>query len=310
MTTPDPHSCPETLPQVVTKHVNHRRRDVITLEHLSLYPHMYKTLKVEKHPNLAKIISVDLAPNCPPVFDQGQLGSCTANAILGAYEYEMTKQKEPFTDLSRLFLYYQERAKEGTIPSDAGAAIQDGIWVLQNGSGVCRETVWPYVISKFSATPPPAAYADAGSHHVVSAQRLSGTLDDLRQTLVDGNPIVFGVEVYSSFESATSAKTGVIPMPNVAHETLEGGHAICLVGYDDTKQLFKFRNSWGTGWGDRGYGYLPYAYVTNPALSSDFWVITVVKDGTPAPPPPPVPVAPKPTYTSNIPVPAGLVVTF
>lgn len=272
-----------------------RKRDVITHEHLRRFPESYRTRRVAKHPNLAAIQTVDLAPNFPPVFDQGQLGSCTANALLGAYEFEMLKQKEPLANLSRLFLYYQERAKEGTVSTDSGAEIQDGVWVLQAGTGVCSESLWSYDISQFTVAPSPAALADAGNHHVVTAQRLSGSLDDLRQTLVNGTPVVFGIEVFSEMMSDAVASTGIVPMPT-PDEQAEGGHAICLAGYDDSSKLFKFRNSWGTSWGDNGYGYLPYDYVTNSQYSSDFWALTVVKDSdtpapqpTPGPPPPPQP---------------------
>src|SRR6185437_870347 len=276
----------------MAKHTYGRKRDVITYELLAMFPCSYKTKKVEKMPNLANITQVDLTPNMPPVFDQGQLGSCTANALLGAYEYEMLKQKEPLMNLSRLYLYYQERAMEGTVSQDAGAEIQDGVKVLQT-TGVCRESLWPYDISKFAVTPPAAAAADAGSHHVINAQRLSGTAADIKQTLVNGTPIVFGIEVYDSFQTPTSDSTGVIAMPG-PNDNVEGGHAIVIVGYDDNKQLFKFRNSWGAGWGDRGYGYLPYAYVTDSNLSSDFWVLSSVSDNAPTPPPTPTPT-PAPT---------------
>lgn len=291
----------------MAKHGLGRKRDVITHEHLALYPDSYKIKRVEKHPNLAAITQVDLTAGFPEVFDQGQLGSCTAQALLGAYEFEMLKQKEPLVPLSRLYLYYQERLKEGTVASDAGAAIQDGVWVLQKGPGVCREVVWPYDISKFAVRPSATATADAGNHHVVQCQRVSDNLNDLRQILVDGNPIVFGIEVFSSFQSPQTEQTGMIPMPG-PHDTLEGGHAIVLVGYDDNRQLFKFRNSWGITWGDAGYGYLPYAYVTNPNLSSDFWVLTAVKDV--APTPTPKPIVSSGTYTSSAPLSAGLSVSF
>lgn len=291
------------------KHALGRKPDTQTPHDLSLYK------VVRRSPNLAFITNVDLSAGFPPVFDQGQLGSCTANALLGAYEFEMAKQKEVVVNLSRLFLYYQERLKEGTVNEDAGAAIEDGVWVLQKGPGVCNENLWPYKIEKFATPPSASANADAKNHKVVSAQRLAGTLLELKQVLVNGDPIVFGIEVYESFQSPLTDSTGVIPMPNPVVETLEGGHAIVLVGFDDTKQRFKFRNSWGTGWGDKGYGYIPYAYVTNPDLSSDFWVITSVHDTPqPVPPVPPTPTPPVPvqvgTFTSSVPLPPGTVITL
>jgi C1A family cysteine protease len=322
----DPKRETMTQPEIVPglgehphgRHALGRKPDVVTHDLIQKYPQMYMSKRVEKSPNLASITTVDLTAKFPPVYDQGALGSCTANAILGAYVFEMIKQKEDPIELSRLFLYYEERAKEGTTSTDAGAAIQDGVWVLQNGAGVCRESLWPYDITQFASQPPPEAYADATNHRVVTSQRLSGQLNDLRQTLVNGDPIVFGIEVYSSFEGPGVDKTGVIPMPNTRTEQLLGGHAILLVGYNDSKQLFKFRNSWGQNWGVNGYGFIPYAYVTS-RMASDFWVMSAVND-TPVPTPPPPTPTPQPgpsppvfisgTYYSSVPLPAGLAISF
>ena len=218
---------------------------------------------------------VDLRPRCPGVYDQGQLGSCTANAIAGAIEFDFMKQKarKIFTP-SRLFIYYNERVIEGTVDSDSGAMIRDGVKSVSK-QGDCPEKEWPYDIVKFREKPPRKCYLDAVKHKAVSYQRLSPAANQLKGCLASGYPFVFGIAVYESFESARVARTGVAPMPGPKEREI-GGHAILAVGYDDQQQRFIVRNSWGTTWGMKGYFTLPYAYATNPNLADDFWMIRVV----------------------------------
>jgi C1A family cysteine protease len=214
--------------------------------------------------------SVDLRPGCPPVEDQGALGSCTGNAIVAALEFLELKDNLPLVDLSRLFVYYNERVMEHTVKSDAGAQIRDGIKSVAK-QGVCSEAKWPYLISKFAVKPSPACYKEALKHRVVEYHRLS-TLVDMRACLAEGYPFVFGFTVYESFESQQVAKTGTVPLPR-KNERVLGGHAVLGVGYNDRQKRFIVRNSWGTGWGKQGYFTMPYAYLANPDLASDFWVV-------------------------------------
>ncbi len=219
--------------------------------------------------------SVDLRPNCPPVYDQGQLGSCTANAIAGAIEYDQIKQgKTPFMP-SRLFVYYNERAMEGTVNSDSGAAIRDGVKSVSK-LGVPPETDWPYDISQFKSKPSQQAYDDALLERAVLYQRLPVNLLTIQACLASGNVVTFGFQVYSSFETQQVEQTGIVPMPKRGEELL-GGHAVVAVGYSIPDQRFICRNSWGI-WGINGTGYftMPFHYVANPSLSSDFWVIKTV----------------------------------
>jgi C1A family cysteine protease len=219
---------------------------------------------------------VDLRPACPPtVYDQGRLGSCTANAIAAAFEFDLGKQKLPDFMPSRLFIYYNERKIEGTVDSDSGAMIRDGIKSVAK-QGVCTEDAWPYDISKFTDQPTKECYTAAKDNQALSYQRIPQSLNQMRGCLANGYPFVFGFTVYESFESSEVAQTGVVPMP-VDGESVLGGHAVLAVGYDDETQRFLVRNSWGSGWGDGGYFTIPYAYLTNRGLASDFWTIAKVE---------------------------------
>jgi C1A family cysteine protease len=215
--------------------------------------------------------SVDLRSKFPPVYDQGQLGSCTANALCGAFAYNASG----FAG-SRLFLYYNERNIEGTVSYDSGAYLHDGIKALEK-QGLCPETAWPYLISKYRTKPTAACYTAALKDMVLTAQNIQPTLPIMKQALSLGFPFVIGFRVYTSFETSAVAATGMVPVPNTATEQLLGGHAVCVVGYDDVKQCFICRNSWGSGWGDKGYFYAPYAYFTDPTMTSDLWYISSVK---------------------------------
>lgn len=230
---------------------------------------------------------VDLTAQMPPVYDQGDLGSCTGNAIAAAIEYARLKQEriEAAKQLvqtrmlirfipSRLFIYYNERDIEGTVSSDAGAEIRDGIKSVAS-LGACSETDWPYDVSRFAVKPPGPCYTDARTDLVSRYARVAQSLDGLRQCLADGCPVVFGFTVYESFESSAVAQSGVMPMP-AANENVLGGHAVLMVGYDDAHQVFIVRNSWGPGWGRAGYFLMPYAYPVDQDLASDFWQIDAV----------------------------------
>jgi C1A family cysteine protease len=218
---------------------------------------------------------VDLRSKCPPVYDQGQLGSCTGNSIAGGIQFEEIKQKLPNkTTPSRLFIYYNERVIEGTVSHDSGAQIRDGMKSVAT-TGYCFETTWPYDIAKFTVQPPPACYAEAKLHVVKQYMRLGQNLAQMKGCLAAGFPFVFGFTVYDSFESPAVAKTGIVPMPGPGESVL-GGHAVLCVGYDDSKQLFIVRNSWGSGWGQAGYFEIPYAYLMDHSLSSDFWTIRML----------------------------------
>jgi C1A family cysteine protease len=230
--------------------------------------------------------SCDLRGQCPPVYDQGQIGSCTANAIAGALEFDLMRQNADFMP-SRLFIYYNERLMEGTVGTDSGAQIRDGVKSVAS-QGDCKEADWPYDDTpadpvtgvwphgaKPALRPPQSCYDAAVKHKAVSYQSIDQNLADMKACLAEGFPFVFGFTVYESFESDAVAKSGDVPMPGAGEKVL-GGHAVLAVGYDDEESKFIVRNSWGTGWGDGGYFFMPYAYLLDSNLSDDFWTIRVV----------------------------------
>ena len=219
---------------------------------------------------------VDLRPLCTSVLDQLTLGSCTANAICNAHLFDQMKQKHPTTTLgSRLMLYYNERAIEGTINSDSGAQIRDGFKTLAN-DGICPESLWPYNIALYRKKPPVKCFTEAKKEIAITYRRVPQTLDGTQECLASGFPFVAGFTVYESFESKVVSKTGVVSMPSINESSL-GGHAILVVGYDNTTKRFLVQNSWGTSWGMKGYFTIPFDYFLNSDLASDFWVVTSIK---------------------------------
>lgn len=237
-------------------------------------------------------VSKDLRKYCPPVYDQGCLGSCTANAIGAAIEFNQIRQNKRRAFMpSRQFIYYNERAMEGTIRSDAGAQIRDGIKSVVK-QGVCPENQWPYVIgtcevtgtdlygepiydtgTHFMQKPPASCYEAATHFQVLQYHRVLRSLNEIRACLAEGFPIVFGFTVYESFYDI--GKDGVMPMPSVQDRSV-GGHAVMAVGYQHSRKQFIVRNSWGATWGDKGYCYMPYKFLLSENCD-DFWTIRTVE---------------------------------
>jgi C1A family cysteine protease len=230
--------------------------------------------------------SVDLRPHISfAPYDQGRIGSCTANAIAAAVQFDRIKlsQAPDFTP-SRLFIYYNERAMEHHVPSDAGAQIRDGIKSVAK-LGACKETTWPYddtpadpntelfpASAKPAQKPPAAAYHEAEIYRAVSYLRVQQSLAQMKGCLAQGFPFVLGFTVYTSMWDAGGNPVTVLPMPS-GGDSVAGGHAVLVVGYDDAKQQFIIRNSWGPGVQDHGHFYMPYAYATDPHLAQDFWTV-------------------------------------
>ena len=214
----------------------------------------------------------DLRNLCPPVYDQGQLGSCSANAIAAAIEIDLRAAGRPNWMPSRLFIYYNERAKEHTVGKDAGAQIRDGVKGLAK-LGVCPEVLWPYHVDKFTDKPAPDCYRAAKENLALSYARIAHVVPEaIEQVLFSGKPVLFGFTVYDSFEGPEIAQTGILNLPGKFEGNL-GGHAVLCVGYDRPGQRFLIRNSWGTGWGLGGYFWMPYEFLCDPKLARDFWVL-------------------------------------
>ena len=225
--------------------------------------------------------AIDLRPNCPPVYDQGDLGSCTANAVAAAYQYDqmmnatLTPDVETFCP-SRLFIYYNERLITRTPDSDSGGSLRNAVKTIGQ-SGLVPEPEWPYDISKFKTKPSVQCYEDAKHHRAVQYRKIMQQSEQLKECLRQGYPFVFGFAVYESFEADEVKRTGIVPMPEQT-ERMIGGHAVLAVGFDDSRQVFIIRNSWGENWGDKGYFYMPYDYILSVDLASDFWVVTKISD--------------------------------
>lgn len=225
---------------------------------------------------------VDLTPNDVPIFDQGELGSCTANGQCGTLEYvEKKNNNGNFVPASRLFLYYVTRHLIENQSGDTGATIRDTMKALAN-YGACPETDWPYLINKFDKKPPIKAFTDAKNFEAVTYVSLK-TLNDIKSNIAAGNPVNFGVTLYDNICDANGNITNNPnwTFPDKKKNKVIGGHAIVAIGYDDNysignnKGAILFRNSWGTTWGNKGYGWLDYQYVLK-GLATDWW--TLLKD--------------------------------
>lgn len=214
---------------------------------------------------------VDLRSLCPTVYDQGNLGSCVANAVGAAYELLLLKDGEkPDFHPSRLFTYYNARIAIGTVRSDSGCMIRDAIKSVVK-DGVCPETIWPYRTAAFSQKPPQSCYAEAKKHQALVYERVGQDDVSLKRCLYEGYPISFGFAVYQNFGLDWKH------VMNVPEGRVRGGHAVLMVGYDDALNAFIVRNSWGSAWGEDGYFWMPYEYAFSPSFADDFWVLKEVE---------------------------------
>jgi C1A family cysteine protease len=209
--------------------------------------------------------AADLRAEQAPVYDQGHLGACTAFSIgKGFREFLQRKNGETLTPLSAMWLYYNERAAQGTIKQDSGSTLSEGFSVLAQ-KGIATDASDAYDITKFKLKPTAAADATAAANRISEPVQISG-LDDVKAQLAAGYDVSFGFTVYASFRNIKA--DGVMPMPASGEATL-GGHAVTAVGYDDAKKVVIVRNSWSATWGDKGYFYMPYAAFQRDA--DDMW---------------------------------------
>lgn len=210
--------------------------------------------------------SISLRDRVGPVLNQGELGACTAHAASTAFAF-----LHPGFSLSRLKLYFDERAIEGTIREDAGAYLRDAVKVL-NKIGAAREYLWPYRVERFADKPTSQATADAARHRIAKYMRVAPV--DYRACLAAGFPFIIGFSVYEGFESAETERTGRVRMPKKTEQLL-GGHAVCVIGYATKwrERHYEVRNSWGDDWGDEGNFWIPARFLENLDLADDGWTI-------------------------------------
>jgi C1A family cysteine protease len=221
--------------------------------------------------------SVDLRDKMPPVYDQGELGSCVSNATAAAVQYDLMNNKLSVSPSSttvdaamksRLFIYYNARVIDNSVESDAGTTIHSAAQVLET-LGVCDENLWPYVESQFATKPPSAAYKAALQFKADTYQTIfvRQNLYQLKAALAAGFVVVCGIAVYESFMNTGTDGNVRMPQPT---EQLLGGHSMLVCGYDDSRAIFIVRNSWNFSWADKGYCYIPYTYICNPVLAQEF----------------------------------------
>ncbi|MBW4418504.1 MAG: C1 family peptidase [Myxacorys californica WJT36-NPBG1] len=218
---------------------------------------------------------IDLRSYLTPVENQGDTNSCTANAMAGAYEYLANRLLNRSDDVSRLFIYYNARELDGDVAIDEGTYLKSCIKVLRK-HGACSEATWAFNPAQILEQPPTEAYEEAANFVIEDAYRVKVDLYEMQSCLADGYPFAFGLQLFSSFQAAGS--NGLVPMPDPDNEKHDGGHAMLCVGYSDPDQVFIVRNSWGEEWGEQGYCYIPYDYMTKPHLNGDCWVIRQVSD--------------------------------
>ncbi len=237
---------------------------LIIRKFIDFIPITYKNIE-EEELDTSLIDYIDLRPKFREVYDQGKIGSCTANALCSIFEYDTTALFKG----SRLFLYYNERIYIRSTDEDKGAYLSDGIKSLKI-HGICEEKYWVYNIENVFKEPSKEAYINARNNYVVEAFNITNKISIIKKWLLKNEPIAISLAIYSSF---TNNKTGIINIPK-ENEEMIGGHAIIICGFDDKNKRFIMRNSWGIYWGDKGYFYLPYDYITNDKLCGDLWIIT------------------------------------
>jgi C1A family cysteine protease len=214
---------------------------------------------------------VDLRNWASPIEDQGHLGSCTGQAVVGAYELLLNKEvPAQFLDLSRLFVYYNARLIENAINEDVGAYMRDAVKATHK-YGICNEKLWPYNISDFAVTPSITSYDDARHRTIKNYYRIS-VLEDILDALNKEMPVVFSIRVYASFDDLYNTDAPVTKTPSDGDAPI-GAHAMCFVGYDLPKKMLLARNSFGTDWGMKGYCYIPFDYARTEVMDS--WVFDI-----------------------------------
>jgi C1A family cysteine protease len=212
--------------------------------------------------------TIDLRDKFQKPYKQGKLGSCTANALCGLIGF-----LHPSFYGSRLFLYYNERELKGSTSNDNGANLSDGLKCLEN-TGICSEEMWPYNVNNFTNKPSIECYEFAKLHKLKSARILDNFIE-IKKALANNYPFVVGIKIYDTFEKPEVSKTGIVSMPNKSVDKLLGGHAVICCGYTNIDNEFYWimLNSWGINWGDKGYCYIPFSYMSDVNQTNDLWTL-------------------------------------
>lgn len=209
------------------------------------------------------------------IYNQGELGSCTANmgCLMSLYETREKNIKTKF-DPSRLFLYYNTRVLMGTIGEDSGADIRQ-VFKAINEYGICNEKHFEYHIEDFTKRPTKKAYKDGLKHQSINYATVPQNIDAIKKTIYSKTLVGFGFDVFESFSGLWQNRSSIMPLPK-SREKIIGGHAVTIVGWDNSKKCFIIQNSWGSDWGIKGRFYMPYDFVMS-SNATDFWCITAIE---------------------------------
>ena len=270
-----------------------------------------RVLRFSRRELLALSPTTDLQKGMGPQLNQGDEGSCGPHTAVEMIEFDQILQGSPVVQPSRNQIYYACRTLMGTTGSDSGV---DNRTLLKSLAqfGYAPESLWPYTDADMLTNPPASVWQAALPFKISNYAAVPQDLNSMKATISGGHPFMFGFSVFQQMMSDAAAATGIIADPSGSSI---GGHDVTYMGYSDVDApgvlpgnkwpagTFKFRNHWlnadGTPWGDGGYGYISYAYSTNPSYASDFWVINSVNIGAqPSPQPSPQPV------------PSGLILTL
>jgi len=206
----------------------------------------------------------------PEIVDQGNIESCVPTCISTVYYYLTMKQSNHLNfRISRLYLYYQFRRLYDDVKLDEGSTIRDCINILYK-DGVVPEFLYPYVESKIFNNPSEFLEKYSRFCKCLGFENISRKV--IKQYLLLDNPVLCGIKLFDSVYSDEVKNSGIINYSE-EYDKILGGHCIILVGFDDSKKYYKFINSWGSTWGDKGFGYLPYDYIKNIRLSNEFYII-------------------------------------
>lgn len=218
-------------------------------------------------------VSLRTSPFNFPAFDQGPWGSCVGQGVARICRFALRKAGKPDIMPSRMAIYGLGRRLEGTLDSDAGMEIRDGLLVVA-ADGIVPEDQWDYSESHLTEIPPNSLLHDAKQHKAIEYLRLKRD-DDLyhiRHCIAQGWPVTFGFTCYERLDADSTARTGIIPLPRRGEQVI-GGHCMVVDEFNHAKRKVSGYNSWGTAFGDQGRFIMDYEWLLDEGLSDDFWTV-------------------------------------